>query len=303
MAKVAEFQARGVVPFHASVRLDGPELADPPPAGGTTDVLCEAVRRAVAAARVRRPNCSGLGEIAQVVWGEQLDLRPVLGHDGGGQLLTDGQVAGYLAKYSVKGAEASGTVDRPIACRQCKGSDREAVGDRKILCDRCGGHGSREKMRELSLPGHVKTMIDTCWRLGGIAELEELRLRPWAHMLGFRGHFSTKSRRYSTTLGCLRDARHQWRSARVLAAHGLDPATALGRCKREDLSELVGLEDEGDTVLVVGDWRYTGRGHSLGQAVYAASIREDLAEGRRIWHQVRHDEDWTPTPEHVEERP
>ena len=27
-----------------------------------------------------------------------------------------------------------------------------------------------------------------------------LRLRPWAHMLGFRGHFSTKSRRYSTTL-------------------------------------------------------------------------------------------------------
>lgn len=50
-------------------------------------------------------------------------------------------------------------------------------------------------------------MIRTAWTLGARPELADLRLRAWAHMLGFRGHFSTKSRRYSTTLGALRDAR------------------------------------------------------------------------------------------------
>ena len=34
----------------------------------------------------------------------------------------------------------------------------------------------------------------TCLRLGKLPALEDLRLAAWAHMLGFRGHFSTKSR-------------------------------------------------------------------------------------------------------------
>jgi hypothetical protein len=34
-------------------------------------------------------------------------------------------------------------------------------------------------------------------------------------MLGFRGHFSTKTRRYSTTLGALRDARAEYRRAQT----------------------------------------------------------------------------------------
>jgi hypothetical protein len=37
--------------------------------------------------------------------------------------------------------------------------------------------------------------------LGARPSLASLRLGKWAHMLGFGGHFSTKSRRYSTTLG------------------------------------------------------------------------------------------------------
>jgi hypothetical protein len=40
--------------------------------------------------------------------------------------------------------------------------------------------------------------------------LEDLRLTAWAHMLGFRGHFSTKSRAYSTTLAALRAARAEY---------------------------------------------------------------------------------------------
>jgi replication initiator protein RepSA len=39
---------------------------------------------------------------------------------------------------------------------------------------------------------------------GPCSQLEHLHLTAWAHMLGFNGHFSTKSRTYSTTLGALR---------------------------------------------------------------------------------------------------
>ena len=38
-------------------------------------------------------------------------------------------------------------------------------------------------------------------------------LGKWPRMLGFRGHFSTKSRRYSVTLGRLRRARSRWQTS------------------------------------------------------------------------------------------
>jgi len=59
-------------------------------------------------------------------------------------------------------------------------------------------------------------------------------------MLGFSGHFSTKSRTYSTTLGALRADR---------AAHQREQAIAAGL-----------LPDVGDdTALVVTDWHFAGR--------------------------------------------
>ena len=55
-------------------------------------------------------------------------------------------------------------------------------------------------------------MITTAWRLGG-GQLTPgpTRLCKWAHMLGYGGHFLTKSRRYSTTFGILRRARTEHR--------------------------------------------------------------------------------------------
>ena len=48
--KVAEYQARGVVHFHAIIRLDAPgDDYQPPPPGFTADLLCEAIRQAAAA--------------------------------------------------------------------------------------------------------------------------------------------------------------------------------------------------------------------------------------------------------------
>ncbi|MDX3110586.1 replication initiator [Nonomuraea angiospora] len=84
-------------------------------------------------------------------------------------------------------------------------------------------------------------------------DLAELRLADWAHMLGFRGHFSTRSRHYSTTLGDIRaDREHHAR---------LNDITT-GRLP---------LFDE-DTVLVISEWEYAGKGHSLGDQLLAAAI-------------------------------
>ncbi len=85
-------------------------------------------------------------------------------------------------------------------------------------------------------------------------ELAHLRLRAWAHQLGYRGHVLTKSRAYSTTYSALRAER---------AAH----ATARRRLW-------------GSAVVTVQRWRYAGSGHSPGAALLAAGIASDMAAGR-----------------------
>jgi hypothetical protein len=54
-------------------------------------------------------------------------------------------------------------------------------------------------------------LIRAAWRLRSHNHPDFLALRRWAHMLGYRGHFATKSRRYSTTLRALRRARADYR--------------------------------------------------------------------------------------------
>ncbi len=110
-------------------------------------------------------------------------------------------------------------------------------------------------------------MIRTCWELGKLPEFANLKLWKWAHMLGFRGHFSTKSRSYSTTLGALRDARRAWRTEQALM--------------RADLPDL-----DPTTTLVVGHWAYQSSGYSPGAALLAAHVwhrkeleRQFAAEG------------------------
>jgi Replication initiator protein, pSAM2 len=60
-------------------------------------------------------------------------------------------------------------------------------------------------------------------------------------MLGFRGHFSTKSRDYSITLGSLRADRAAYQREHAVAA-GLQPDLDPG------------------TTLIITDWHYSGRG-------------------------------------------
>jgi hypothetical protein len=97
----------------------------------------------------------------------------------------------------------------------------------------------------------------TCWRLGGLPELEPLRLRAWTHTLGYRGHILTKSRAYSTTYAALREER----AVHERAEKG-DPGAP----------DVVGVTES--------QWRYVGSGHSPGAALLAAGIAEDLALNR-----------------------
>jgi hypothetical protein len=60
-------------------------------------------------------------------------------------------------------------------------------------------------------------------------------------MLGFRGHFSTKSRHYSTTFGALRAERAQ---------HQRDHAP----------TDSLWPEPQDDTTLVMAHWRFAGQG-------------------------------------------
>jgi hypothetical protein len=157
-AKVAEYQRRGLVHFHAVLRLDGADgPGDPTPPALTPDALRDAVTTAARAAvlTVARPD----GTPMVLAWGGQLDLRTITPadtarlEDGDGQI-TDASLAGYIAKYSTKGTSATDGVDRPT---------------REI-----------EHLEHRDLSPHHARMIRTLWDLGGLAQYEELGLRRWA---------------------------------------------------------------------------------------------------------------------------
>ncbi|MFB6638068.1 replication initiator [Streptomyces chartreusis] len=225
-AKVAEYQKRGAVHFHAVIRLDGPEGGDTsPPTWATAELLADAIRAAATATRIGGPEIDG--RTHTFAFGRQLDVRPIRSADfDDGQELTERAVAAYIAKYATKGAEtATGTLDRPI----------------RFLAE----------LAQARITDHAQRMIRTVWTLGARKDLEHLRLRAWAHMLGFRGHFSTKSRRYSTTLGALRDARADWRRAQAAS-----PAAP----------------SDGETTLVLSHWVFAGTGLSAAETWLATSL-------------------------------
>jgi hypothetical protein len=130
-----------------------------------------------------------------------------------GEALDPEQVAAYVAKYS------------------CKGS-HEAITRR--------GAGPNQ-LRKNGVPERLVLMAIAAIRVAERPGLQ--RIGDWLHMLGFRGHFVTKSRGYSTNLGTLRDARAQWRADRNQQAHDAGDE----------------LEDESTPVLSV--WEYIGCGY------------------------------------------
>jgi hypothetical protein len=81
-------------------------------------------------------------------------------------------------------------------------------------------------------------------------------------MLGFRGHFSTKSRAYSVTLGALRQERADHNEALT----------------RERAAEAGRPLPDPDSVLVISHWRFAGTGLTTAETWLAASRRPDAPE-------------------------
>jgi Replication initiator protein, pSAM2 len=209
-AKVAEYQRRGVVHFHAIIRLDGPTgPGTAPPAWATTALLAAAISQAARAVHLGIPANSGL-PARTLAWGRQVDTRPITTTGE----LTDTRVAAYVAKYATKAAECTGTLDRRIT--------------------------PADRLAELPVSDHARRLIGECLRLSKLPALASLRLDAWAHMLGFRGHFATKSRHYSTTFTALRAER---------AAHQRDHAPTDSRWPLP----------EDNTTLVLAHWRFAGQ--------------------------------------------
>ncbi|MFF2465318.1 replication initiator protein RepSA [Streptomyces mirabilis] len=243
--KVAEYQKRGAVHFHAVIRFDGPDGPDtPPPHWATLDLLTDAIRAAAARvavdvppARYRpAPDQPVCREPARTLrWGTQLDVQRIKAF-GDGEELTEQAVASYVAKYATKAAETTGAVDRRI--------------------------GNKEALVLLDVPDHPRRLMEACLDLHAL--YPDRKLRDWAHMLGFRGHFSTKSRRYSTTLGALRQVRADYRAAQQRAALGLpDPDN-----------------NPEATTLVLSHWTYAGHGYTPGESWLAANIHRDIQLNR-----------------------
>jgi hypothetical protein len=92
-------------------------------------------------------------------------------------------------------------------------------------------------------------------------------------MLGFGGHFSSKSRRYSTTLTALRCARA------AFAARRKRRAVALAGRDEEDAKEA-------GVTVVLATWRYVGSGYRTeGEAWLARSAAAEAREQRRVAHE------------------
>jgi len=241
--KVAEMQRRGVIHLHAVIRLDGADPLDPtailpPPACLTVQDLVDAVTHVANTVTFTTDAHPARPRGWRIRWGKQLRCPPIrVSPDG---QITDAEaadhlrVAGYLAKYATKSTEATGHTSRRL--------DADTI---DLYADPDGSHPER--------------LVDACWTLGRPKTWRSLRR--WAHMLGFGGHFLTKSRRYSVTFRLLRDRRIIWRRTE---------------------SGTIAAEHTEQTTLVVNLLAYAGSGwHTTGDALLANTSAALARERRR----------------------
>lgn len=178
-------------------------------------------------------------------WGEHLDVQILQRDDGQAE-----EVARYVAKYSTKSAAEGGALDAPIR------------------------HEVDLARRRLS--PHYRRMVETAWSLGADPAFENLQLRRHAHNLGYGGHFMSKSRGYSTSMGALRAARASWQDVR-----------RNGRDTTDDLS-------------LTRRWKAVGAGWAdQGEAWWAEHQQQQRAEERKLGNQERYSmsaDEWEAMP-------
>jgi hypothetical protein len=187
--KVTEMQRRAIPHFHAVIRLDGPPLPGQPPRPPVSLVtatdLATLVQRAARAVTLTVTDPERPGGDGRVLrFGSQTDtqpLNPPTDNAPGEARTSGGSVASYLAKYVTKSVAEFGVGIRPMSPLAVTGLDVTA---------------------------HVRTILTTVTALA--AHRAYRGIDRWLHTLGYRGHITTKSRLFSTTLGALRAYRAAW---------------------------------------------------------------------------------------------
>jgi len=222
--KVVELQRRAVPHFHAVIRLDD-QAADGraarPPSVGAGQLSALVMQAAAMAALPVRTRRRAM----TLRFGEQLDVRAL--DDVSGR-----RVAAYLAKYVTKSVGDFGLTARRL---------HEGV------------------VGELDVSDHVRRILQAIAKLAREPEYRELGM--WLHTLGYRGHITTKTRGYSTTMGELRARRDAWRREQRRAQDN---------------------DNEAATVPGEMEWRYKGCGHATeGERLLAVSAAGREREMRR----------------------
>lgn len=185
--KVVELQRRALPHFHAVIRLDSASEPGQPPAAPDTTIsaqdLAVLVRQAVTKTALTLPGNKTLQ------FGEQIDIKVVTsgkGKDGNESLVSDRQIAGYLAKYVTKSV-----VDFGIGVRRF----------------------TPTAIDQLEVTDHVREILRTIVRISVGEPYADMLC--WVHTLGYRGHVVSKSRQFSTTMTALRERRADWRKSRT----------------------------------------------------------------------------------------
>ena len=212
-----------------------PERIVPPPPAFNADVLADAIRQAASVTRFATAGYPVKPMGWGIAWGAQVDPR-MIRLTGHGEI-TSATVARYLAKYATKSTESAG------------------LPPGRVIAENAAIYADPRT--------HQGRLIAACLRLGNHPHEDFRALRRWAHMLGYRGHFATKSRHYSTTMRALRAARRDWRRRQNPLIR--DYANKIG------------------TVISDTDLRWAGRGwRTSGDALLALSAAADAREHQRI---------------------
>lgn len=165
---------RDAIHFHALIRLDAKTDAGfaPAPNHCSASMLAELIATTVSQVRYEPPAAYATDPGRVLSFGAQIDARAVRATrrpDSPDEELSAEQVAGYLAKYATK--SAADTVDTRV--------DTPHIARLRQVC------------REFASFAQSSAVWARSGNPQGRAQSQYELMGKWAHMLGFRGHFST----------------------------------------------------------------------------------------------------------------
>ena len=249
--KVVEMQARAIPHIHALIRLDPYE--DPDQTGWESPIsateLAMIIQHAARTVTLTVHDPTTEGGVRVIAFGPQIDTQPITAPTNSTNALTaehcspdsralsGRRVARYLAKYVTKSL-----ADLGISVRRL----------------------STESIPDLDVSEHVRAILTT---ISDLADNGVSGIRRWLHTLGFRGHITSKSRRYSTTMTALRQRRATWTRERYAKSteHKHNPDRRHG--------------DDGNDLVA---WEFDRAGHaSLGERTLIVSAALRRIDRRR----------------------